>query len=63
MHYIAKTYVKKSTNKNLTKKTNKTVGDTQIIKIKKMAPEGINMYAKAEFFNPCSSVKDRYVGA
>ena len=24
-----------------------------------IAPEGVTMYAKAEFFNPCSSVKDR----
>ena len=40
---------------------NATVGDTPIIKINKLAPEGITMYAKAEFFNPCSSVKDRCV--
>lgn len=31
------------------------------MKINKLAPEGITMYAKAEFFNPCSSVKDRCV--
>lgn len=37
----------------------KIVGDTPVIKINKLAPEGITMYVKAEFFNPCSSVKDR----
>ena len=36
-----------------------TVGDTPVIKINRMAPEGINLYVKAEFFNPLSSVKDR----
>jgi hypothetical protein len=38
-----------------------TIGSTPIIKINKLAPEGVTMYAKAEFFNPCSSVKDRCV--
>ena len=59
MHYLATPFVKNSTHLPLPQKTNKTVGDTPIIKINKMAPEGITMYAKAEFFNPCSSVKDR----
>ena len=36
-----------------------TVGDTPVIKINRLAPEGIDMYVKAEFFNPLSSVKDR----
>ena len=40
-----------------------TIGDTPIVKINRLAPEGVTMYAKAEFFNPCSSVKDRYVPA
>jgi cysteine synthase len=40
-----------------------TIGDTPVIKINRLAPEGVTIYAKAEFFNPCSSVKDRYVGA
>lgn len=38
-----------------------TIGNTPIVKINRLAPEGVTMYAKAEFFNPCSSVKDRYV--
>ena len=38
-----------------------TIGYTPIVKINRLAPEGVTMYAKAEFFNPCSSVKDRYV--
>jgi cysteine synthase A len=36
-----------------------TVGHTPIIRINRLAPEGINLYAKAESFNPLSSVKDR----
>ena len=36
-----------------------TVGDTPVIKINRLAPEGVEMYVKAEYFNPLSSVKDR----
>ena len=36
-----------------------TVGDTPIIRINKLAPEGIDLYVKAEAFNPMGSVKDR----
>ena len=35
------------------------VGDTPVIKINKLAPEGIHIYVKAEGFNPMGSVKDR----
>jgi cysteine synthase A len=35
------------------------IGNTPIIKINKLAPEGINIYVKAESFNPMGSVKDR----
>jgi cysteine synthase A len=36
-----------------------TIGNTPIVKINRLAPKNINMYVKAEFFNPMSSVKDR----
>lgn len=36
-----------------------TVGDTPAIKINNLAPDNVTIYAKAEFFNPASSVKDR----
>jgi cysteine synthase A len=36
-----------------------TIGDTPVVKIQRLAPEGIEMYAKLEAFNPMSSVKDR----
>lgn len=36
-----------------------TIGRTPIIKINRLAPANINMYVKAEFFNPLGSVKDR----
>lgn len=36
-----------------------TIGDTPCIRINNLAPEGVRLYVKAEFFNPASSVKDR----
>lgn len=36
-----------------------TVGDTPIVRINRLAPTGVAMYAKLEYFNPMSSVKDR----
>ena len=37
-----------------------TIGKTPIVKLNTIAPEGINLYAKCEFFNPLSSVKVRF---
>lgn len=36
-----------------------TVGNTPMVKINRLAPDGVTIYAKCEFFNPLSSVKDR----
>ncbi|OUS14178.1 cysteine synthase A [Gammaproteobacteria bacterium 53_120_T64] len=36
-----------------------TIGNTPLVKINKLAPEGVNLYAKIEAFNPMGSVKDR----
>jgi cysteine synthase A len=36
-----------------------TIGRTPIVRVNRLAPAGITMYAKCEFFNPASSVKDR----
>ncbi len=36
-----------------------TIGNTPVIRINKLAPEGINLYVKSEAFNPMASVKDR----
>jgi len=36
-----------------------TIGNTPVIKIQRLAPDSIDMYVKAEAFNPMSSVKDR----
>jgi cysteine synthase A len=36
-----------------------TVGDTPAIRINTLAPAGVEIYVKAEFFNPAGSVKDR----
>ena len=36
-----------------------TVGNTPVVRINKLAPEGVELYAKLEAFNPMGSVKDR----
>ena len=36
-----------------------TIGNTPIIKINRLAPSHVNMFVKAEYFNPLASVKDR----
>ena len=36
-----------------------TIGDTPAIRINRLAPKGVELYVKAEFFNPAGSVKDR----
>src|SRR5512139_2929531 len=36
-----------------------TIGRTPVVKIHRLAPAGVTMYVKCEFFNPASSVKDR----
>ena len=36
-----------------------TVGRTPVVKINRLAPEGVDLYVKVEAFNPLGSVKDR----
>src|ERR1700685_3741174 len=36
-----------------------TVGNTPVVKINRLAPPHVNLYAKIEAFNPLGSVKDR----
>ncbi|MGC1459107.1 MAG: cysteine synthase A [Steroidobacteraceae bacterium] len=36
-----------------------TIGRTPIVRIQRVAPSHVTLYAKCEFFNPLSSVKDR----
>jgi cysteine synthase A len=36
-----------------------TIGNTPVVRINKLAPDGVNVYAKIESFNPMGSVKDR----
>ena len=36
-----------------------TIGRTPVVRINRLAPAGVTMYVKCEFFNPASSVKDR----
>ena len=37
----------------------KTIGNTPVVRIGKLAPAGVNLYVKIEAFNPMGSVKDR----
>lgn len=36
-----------------------TIGNTPSIRINNLAPKGVSLYVKAEFYNPAGSVKDR----
>ena len=36
-----------------------TIGDTPVVQVKKLAPDNVRLYVKAEFFNPAGSIKDR----
>jgi cysteine synthase A len=36
-----------------------TVGNTPVVKINRLAPQGVELYVKMESFNPLGSVKDR----
>jgi cysteine synthase len=36
-----------------------TVGNTPVVRINRLAPQGINLFVKIEAFNPLGSVKDR----
>ncbi len=36
-----------------------TIGNTPVVRLNRMAPEGVNVYVKVEAFNPGGSVKDR----
>lgn len=36
-----------------------TVGRTPVVRINRIAPSGVTLYVKCEFFNPAASVKDR----
>ena len=37
----------------------KTIGNTPVVKLNRIAPDHVEMYAKVEAFNPLGSVKDR----
>src|SRR5471032_1136714 len=36
-----------------------TIGNTPVVRINKLAPEGVELWVKVEAFNPLGSVKDR----
>ena len=36
-----------------------TIGDTPVVRVNRLAPAGVTMFVKCEFFNPLHSVKDR----
>ena len=41
----------------------KTIGNTPLVRLNKLAPAGVNVFAKVESFNPLGSVKDRMARA
>ena len=40
-----------------------TIGNTPIVRLSRLAPDGVEIYAKLEAFNPLGSVKDRLAHA
>ena len=36
-----------------------TIGQTPVVRINRLAPQGVNLFVKIEAFNPLGSVKDR----
>src|SRR6266478_6221138 len=36
-----------------------TIGNTPVVRINRLAPQGVNVFIKIEAFNPLGSVKDR----
>lgn len=40
-----------------------TIGSTPLVRLNKLAPEGVNVFVKIESFNPMGSVKDRMARA
>ena len=36
-----------------------TIGHTPVVRINRLAPDGVNLFVKIEAFNPLGSVKDR----
>ncbi|MDJ0911904.1 MAG: cysteine synthase A, partial [Woeseiaceae bacterium] len=36
-----------------------TIGNTPVVRLNRLAPEGVDVYVKVESFNPMASVKDR----
>jgi cysteine synthase A len=40
-----------------------TIGNTPLVRLNRLAPAGVNVYAKIESFNPLGSVKDRMARA
>ena len=40
-----------------------TIGRTPVVRLNRMGPPGVNLYAKLESFNPMGSVKDRMANA
>ena len=40
-----------------------TIGNTPLVRLQKLAPQGVNVYVKVESFNPMGSIKDRMARA
>jgi cysteine synthase A len=36
-----------------------TIGNTPVVRINRLAPQGVNLFVKVEAFNPLGSVKDQ----
>lgn len=52
---ITSSVAKRAIYENITE----TIGRTPVVKVNRLAPAGVNLYVKCEYFNPLGSVKDR----
>jgi cysteine synthase A len=57
--YLLQTAGKKERQRVIYDSILDTVGGTPVVRINRLAPEGVEMYVKVEAFNPMGSVKDR----
>merc|ERR550532_1991192 len=55
----ARTIASSAPRRQIYQNITETIGKTPIVKINRLAPAGVELYVKCEYFNPLGSVKDR----
>merc|ERR550532_1696682 len=55
----ARTIASSAPRRQIYQNITETIGKTPVVKINRLAPAGVELYVKCEYFNPLGSVKDR----